>query len=96
MLVAFGLVALDVSACGRRGALEPPPGGAVAAARPAALRSGIGIGTATPDPSPVQDGDELSPSAVQASGLDGPVTTSRGAKRGYVIPKQPFLLDPLL
>jgi hypothetical protein len=33
---------------------------------------------------------------VPGSGAEPAVKTTRGAKRGYVIPKQPFLLDPLL
>ena len=92
-LAAFGFVALAVSACGRRGSLEAPPDGA--AVRPSNSRA-LAAGVATPASTAVQDGDELSPAAVAGGGFDTPLTTSRGAKRGYVIPKDPFILDPLL
>ncbi|MBX9932263.1 MAG: hypothetical protein K2Y56_12110 [Methylobacterium sp.] len=91
ILVALGLVALAASACGRRGSLEPPPDGAIAP-RPTSSRAL----PAGPLSSAVEDGDELSPSAVTQSGTGAPLTTTRGAKRGYVIPKDPFVLDPLL
>jgi predicted small lipoprotein YifL len=107
-IAAIGLIALSASACGRRGALEPPPGTAAArsVARPglpgvASPRElpqsvGLGGGAATPEPDAVRAGDELDTLAVPGSGAEAPVKTTRGAKRGYVIPKQPFLLDPLL
>ena len=116
-LSALALVALAVSACGRRGALEPPDAGTKPAkattqgttqgsttpgpatrtgARSLPQSTGLGGGTAEPDPLAVQAGDELSPSAIPPSGTEAPVETSRGAKRGYRIPKDPFLLDPLL
>ncbi|WP_331304135.1 hypothetical protein [Methylobacterium oryzae] len=41
-------------------------------------------------------GDELSAAAVPPGGTDAPVETSRGARRGYRVPKEPFILDPLL
>ena len=41
-------------------------------------------------------GDELDTLAVPGSGAEAPVKTTRGAKRGYVVPNRPFLLDPLL
>ncbi|KAB1075121.1 LPS translocon maturation chaperone LptM [Methylobacterium planeticum] len=106
LLAAAGLVALAVSACGRRGSLEPPDARADAAPRagtssPASARSlpssvGLGLGAPTPDPAAVQAGDELPLSAIPPSGTDAPVQTERGAKRGYTVPKKPFLLDPIL
>lgn len=111
ILAALGLVALATSGCGRRGGLEPPPGsaapsvpasrvstGATAPASPRALPQSVGLGggAATPDPDAVRAGDELDAAAVPGVGLEAPILTSRGAKRGYVVPKQPFLLDPLL
>ncbi|MDB5646944.1 MAG: hypothetical protein JWQ05_2613, partial [Methylobacterium sp.] len=53
-------------------------------------------GTAAPEPDAVRAGDELDALAVPGSGAEAPVKTTRGAKRGYVIPQRPFLLDPLL
>ncbi|MGU3359707.1 LPS translocon maturation chaperone LptM [Methylobacterium sp. M6A4_1b] len=107
-IAVLGLIALSASACGRRGALEPPPGTAAArsvarpglpgVASPRALPQSVGLGggTATPEPEAVRAGDELDTLAAPGSGAEAPVKTTRGAKRGYVIPKQPFLLDPLL
>jgi predicted small lipoprotein YifL len=112
LLAAAGLVALAVSACGRRGSLEPPDTRADAGPRAGAQAAGtvgtaaggrtvprsvgLGGGSATPDPTAVQAGDELPLSAIPPSGTDAPVQTERGAKRGYTVPKQPFLLDPIL
>ena len=56
----------------------------------------LGGGAATPEPDAVRAGDELDTLAVPGSGAEAPVKTTRGAKRGYVVPKEPFLLDPLL
>lgn len=109
LLAASGLVALAVSACGRRGALEPPQTSAPAAPASAQAGSdavsgrrtlpvsvGLGGGAPEPDPASVRAGDELSLSAVPPGGTDAPVETSRGARRGYRVPKEPFILDPLL
>ncbi|MCJ2045103.1 lipoprotein [Methylobacterium sp. J-078] len=107
-IAVIGLVALATSGCGRRGALEPPPGteaaravarpGLPGLASPRALPQSVGLGggTAAPSPDAVRSGDELDTLAVPGSGAEPAVKTTRGAKRGYVIPKQPFLLDPLL
>ncbi|GJE11096.1 LPS translocon maturation chaperone LptM [Methylobacterium longum] len=109
LLAASGLVALAVSACGRRGALEPPqasvPVGPVAAQagsgtvsgrRTLPVSGGLGGGASEPEAAAVRAGDELSAAAVPPGGTDAPVETSRGARRGYRVPKEPFLLDPLL
>ena len=107
LLAASGLVALAVSACGRRGALEPPQTaapapvartepGPVGGARSLPVAVGLGGGTAEPTDAAVRAGDELSAAAVPPGGTGAPVETSRGAKRGYRIPKEPFILDPLL
>lgn len=106
LLAVAGLAALTLCACGRRGALEPPQAAApVGASRasgavngPRTLPDGIGLGggTGEPEASAVRSGDQLALSAVPPSGTEAPVETSRGAKRGYRIPKEPFILDPLL
>ncbi|MDP4005258.1 lipoprotein [Methylobacterium sp. NEAU K] len=105
LLATAGLVALAVSACGRRGALEPPQASApVAPARADSVNGrrslpvsvGLGGGVAEPEAAAVRAGDELSGAAVPPGGTGAPVETSRGAKRGYRIPKEPFILDPLL
>ena len=106
-LTAIGLLALACAACGRRGALEPPDAlapsvqrstGNPVIASPRALPDSVGLGTGGPerDPEAVAAGDQLPASATPATSGDVPITTSRGAKRGYSIPKQPFILDPIL
>lgn len=77
-----GLLLLTVAACGRRGGLEAPGAQAVGGAPAAA-------GTAV-------EPDEERRSA--GSGLGSPVSGERGrsARRSYTVPKDPFILDPLL
>ncbi|MGU3479449.1 hypothetical protein [Methylobacterium sp. D48H] len=107
LLAVSGLVALAASACGRRGALEPPQtaasraGAQASADAPTGRRTlpvsvGLGGGAPEPDPASVRAGDELSAAAVPPGGTEAPVETSRGARRGYRVPKEPFILDPLL
>ncbi|QFU15352.1 LPS translocon maturation chaperone LptM [Microvirga thermotolerans] len=67
-----GLLAVGLSACGRRGALEPPP-----------------------DPSaPQQKASQATPEGA----LPSPVGTtgSKTPNRGFTIPKDRFILDPIL
>jgi predicted small lipoprotein YifL len=107
LLSASGLIALAVSACGRRGALEPPQTSALTAParagsdtvngrRTLPVSVGLGGGAAEPEAAAVRAGDELSVTAVPPGGTEAPVETSRGARRGYRVPKEPFILDPLL
>lgn len=103
--LGVGLIALACGGCGRRGALEPPGAAtqerSASAQTPASARAlptsvGLGGGSTAPDPDAVRDGEELAVSATPAGGDGAPVTTSKGAKRGYTIPKGPFILDPIL
>ncbi|MEL6061266.1 MULTISPECIES: LPS translocon maturation chaperone LptM [unclassified Methylobacterium] len=109
LFAASGLAALALAGCGRRGALEPPQTSAPAPANAAQAGSdtvngrrtlpvsvGLGGGAPEPDPASVRAGDELSTAAVPPGGTEAPVQTSRGARRGYRVPKDPFILDPLL
>jgi predicted small lipoprotein YifL len=84
-----GLLILGLAACGRRGALEAPPDPAVAktSSQPTAASA------AQQAAGPGQTDDEEAENT-----LPSPVGTPRrsNAKRGYVIPKEPFILDPLL
>jgi predicted small lipoprotein YifL len=73
-LALGGLTILALSACGRRGALEPPPDPAAAQAQQGAPTAGAPAGAL---PSPVG-------------------TPKRSSKQGFTIPKEPFILDPLL
>ncbi|MGF3023210.1 hypothetical protein ACQVP2_10310 [Methylobacterium aquaticum] len=133
-LALLGLIALSAAACGRRGPLEPQPGGGrekergkgkgrraappknphasptatppkpapptgspqpkTGAAAVNTLPAGIGLsaGASAPD-----EADELPSAAVAApTGIPAPVESSSRRRKGYVIPKEPFPLDPLL
>jgi predicted small lipoprotein YifL len=71
-----GVIILSQSACGRRGALEPPP-----------------------DASAPQAQESAAPASGEAAPgtLPSPVGTPKsGTKQGFTIPKEPFILDPLL
>ena len=115
-----GLLVLGLAACGRRGALEPPPDPvAIAAEREKAaqrqaLRSSQNRGSVPSGQSaPALEGQTNVPGQAQvADGGDaddpeaeGPVAASPAAALGatrkrvrqpFVIPKEPFILDPLL
>jgi predicted small lipoprotein YifL len=73
-ILIAGLAGLSVVACGRRGALEPPPG-----STPNAVAE-----TATSE-----ETDALLPSPVGTN-------SRRRAREPITVPKQPFILDPLL
>lgn len=105
-LVTASLLVLALAACGRRGPLEAPLDPAAAAAQKqkeelrrkrqgAATTPSAGAvvaGQAALAPVPEDDGDE----ALQSNIAPIPTPTSKGGRRGYVIPKDPFILDPLL
>ena len=89
-----GLVVLALQACGRRGPPEAPPEVSVA---PTPQRGARALATPAAGPGPSQAGSELDDDEVET----GPVVVpnprpARNAKRGYTIPKEPFILDPLL
>lgn len=94
LLLVLGGVALAGSGCGRRGALQAPD------TRAPAQSSGLGFGSSpVADATAVADGDDLDPSAISGTPkaiVEAPVQTSKGVRRGYTIPKTPFILDPLL
>jgi predicted small lipoprotein YifL len=124
-LILVGLVVMTLTACGRRGPLEPPPDPAAIAAqrqreelrrqrgqgRAGVAQTGAEVttGGATAgqtripplaqanrtegEPAPDADEDEL-PSIVPSPAPTPRSSASR--KRGYVVPKEPFVLDPLL
>lgn len=103
---AIGTLVLGLAACGRRGALEAPP--EVAAARPAPARAAARADTVTTRPGRAPEGQTNAPGQAQVQddgeALDEAVVPSvvptppraGGRKRGYVIPKDPFILDPIL
>jgi len=88
-ILVAGLLVLALAACGRRGALEAPPDPS-ATQKPAAKQ-------AAAQPAGQNAGPGQTDEEVEDATLPSPVgTPRRNAKRGYVIPKQPFILDPIL
>lgn len=73
-------LAVATSACGRRGALESPPDPKAAASQKD--KSASNVNNTNDDES---DND-----------LSAPVGQAKKRPKGFVIPKEPFILDPLL
>lgn len=76
LFLSFLLLTVSLSACGRRGPLEPPNTAAVP----------------TNQGSQVETGDD---DDIKAS-IPSPAGAAKKKLRAYVIPKDPFILDPLL
>lgn len=106
------LVACGLAACGRRGPLEPPvdPSAAAPAGKGVAAEARVRPGAArrqTTAPStalttrqgsvvadsPDNPDEEDEEDATQAV---NPIPTPRKRVRAYAVPKEPFILDPLL
>jgi predicted small lipoprotein YifL len=81
LLLVSGLVICALAACGRRGGLEAPPDPADTA-QPARQVQGQTI----------DDEEELRNEVVATPAPTPP----RRRARDYTVPKQPFILDPLL
>ena len=105
--VLASLLVLALSACGRRGRLEAPPDPNADAAeqqrqaereRLKGQRAGGGAAIAAPAPSPnVQSDDDEEEEEVWGPSIaPTPAPRSKTPRRGYTIPKEPFILDPLL
>ena len=104
--------ALALTGCGRRGPLEPPeaavsspPAQTTAPADPRLRRSRAAAGQAAPPSSRLStrpasvvedapDDDEEGESELIQSVV--PTPTPRKRNRAFVVPNEPFLLDPLL
>ncbi|KAA2236361.1 LPS translocon maturation chaperone LptM [Salinarimonas soli] len=84
-LMVAGALLVALSACGRRGPLEPPPVAAVPAAAPGTVAAQTQAEVA-----------EEGPDTILPSVSPTPPASSRQQKRGFTIPKDPFILDPLL
>lgn len=80
-LLVSALLVLALGACGRRGPLEPPPD---PSATPAQRQQAQAAADAE------DDEDQ------EATTLPSPTPTPRRRSRAYTIPKEPFILDPLL
>ena len=101
-ILIAGLVTLALAGCGRRGALEPPPGPVVQAppgARDARRPLGAVPSQVSLQGQGASPGSEVSEDDEPVSVVPSPVPTpppTRSRNRGYVVPKEPFILDPLL
>ena len=84
-LLMAGMLVLALAACGRRGAPEAP----LTAAEVAAQQQGAQARQARAQAA-AEDDDE--PGAVMVP----TPTPTRRRSRGYTIPQEPFILDPLL
>jgi predicted small lipoprotein YifL len=85
-LLVAGMLVLALAACGRRGAPEAP----LTAAEVAAQQQSAQARQARAQAAAEDDDDE--PRGVM---VPTPTPTRRRA-RGYTIPQEPFILDPLL
>ena len=97
--LAASVLALGLSGCGRRGPLEAPPDAAApAAARQVAARPVPASPATLPQqgtldtPDDETDEQEVVQNVVPTPAAPG----SRKRNRGFTVPKEPFILDPLL
>lgn len=75
---------------GNPGGTRPKTGAAAVNTLPAGV--GLSAGASAPDPE-----DELPSAAIAApTGIPAPTESSSRRRKGYVIPKEPFPLDPIL
>ena len=90
LLIAL-LLAGGLGACGRRGAPEAPLTAAELAAEQQRARAGQAA-----QPRAATDVDDDDEPTARSPLLTPPVPTARRRSRAYTIPKEPFILDPLL
>jgi predicted small lipoprotein YifL len=91
LLIAL-LLAGGLGACGRRGAPEAP----LTAAELAAEQQRARAGQPAQPRAATDDDDDQDDETVRSPLLTPPVPTARRRSRAYTIPKEPFILDPLL
>ena len=104
--VLASLLVLALSACGRRGRLEAPPDPIAVAAdqqppaereRIKGHRGGGSAAIAAPTPGGAQADDDEDEEEVRGPAIaPAPAPRTKTPRRGYTIPKEPFILDPLL
>jgi predicted small lipoprotein YifL len=80
------LLAGVVSACGRRGPLEPPPDPSAPKVEQGKDKKAKGQTASSSDKDDGDDDGEIT----------APVGQAKKRPRHFVIPKEPFILDPLL
>jgi predicted small lipoprotein YifL len=90
-LLIAGALVLALTACGRRGPLEQPP----AAQSPAVSGQTAQASSGTPAPGIEGSSDDLETATPSLLPSANPTPQKRG-RRGAVVPKEPFILDPLL
>lgn len=87
-LLIAGLIVLSLTACGRRGSPEAP----LTAAELAAQQQRTPEQRRQAEAAAADDDDDVGGAAVMTPVPNAP----RRRPRGYTIPKEPFVLDPLL
>jgi predicted small lipoprotein YifL len=94
-VVGAGALLLLLSGCGVRGPLEAPPA-AGTPARQGQVQAGGAVRPA--DGVPGADEDETPDTAglVRQPVPSAQPGTTTGGRRGFTVPKDPFVLDPLL
>jgi predicted small lipoprotein YifL len=91
ILLVAALLAGGLGGCGRRGAPEAPLTAAELAAEQQRAQAGQPA-----LPRAASDDDDDDESTVRSPLLTAPVPTARRRSRAYTVPKEPFILDPLL
>jgi predicted small lipoprotein YifL len=97
--LAASVLALGLAGCGRRGPLEPPPDAAAAPARQVAARPVPASPATLPQQGTLDTPDDETDEQEQVVQNVVPTPAAPGSRkrsRGYTIPKEPFILDPLL
>ena len=98
--LAASILTLGLSGCGRRGPLEAPPAaGAPAAARQVAARPVPASPATLPQQGTLDTPEDETDEQEQVVQNVVPTPAAPGSRkrnRGYTIPKEPFILDPLL
>ncbi len=83
LVIALVVTATGLSACGRRGPLEPPP------------RSANPVPTTLPETdeagNPIEEAE-----AAASTAITPPIGQDKSPRRGFITPKRPFVLDPIL
>jgi predicted small lipoprotein YifL len=104
-LVLMALLVLALSACGRRGRLEAPPDPIAVAAeqqrqaerdRLKAQKGKQGAASEGPLRAGQAEDDDDDEEATGPVIAPTPAPRTKTPRRGYTVPKEPFILDPLL
>ncbi len=94
-LAVASLLVLALGACGRRGALEAPPDPRAPAA-PAAASANAGGAPAPRSADGISAGEDVTDDGDERGAIPSVIPAPRRRARNITIPKEPFILDPLL